>query len=209
MSKQLISKEGVFVSWRTPCFWLCASPPAALVFVYLMSTEAAPQWFQAIGTVVAIGVTVWISRQDEARRRCERNELAFVKMENILSFARSSVKVMKEITDLAINTNKDQLSSDVEIELAGLPLEAVFRGRVQALREIDIAEISSHEFTSSLIFLIADLEAAAGLADKSGRSLPAGQRFSALSYWSSEVDEKISALEEKLDEYREKHEIII
>lgn len=76
MSRKMISKEGFFISWRNLCLFLCISPLAVLSFAYLISTEAAPQWVQAIGSVFAILAAIWVSNRQhkEQVRRAQQGE---------------------------------------------------------------------------------------------------------------------------------------
>lgn len=110
MSRKIISSDGLFINWRNLCLFLFVSPLAALAFAYLMSTEAAPQWVQAIGSVFAILAAIWVSNRQhrEQLRRARHNEQTVSKV-LIVAALNSEVCIQLIFAALAKKTELNEM----------------------------------------------------------------------------------------------------
>lgn len=205
MSREMISKEGLFISWRTLCSWLLVSPPAALFFSYLMSTEAAPQWFQAIGSIVAILVAVWISKQEERRRQRERVQEEIRRMKNILSITRATNLVLKDIIDRAKLSIDDALLNPVFKKEFFETVKTMVEGKVRSLQKIDISSTASSDFANRFIYFLSSAELAANLVSHIQNELSETKLSAALSEFGGKSDRYISEMDAALQKYCRLH----
>ncbi len=205
MSRKTISKEGFFISWRNLCLFLCISPPAALFFAYLMSTEAAPQWFQAIGSIAAILVAVWISKQEGRRRQRELAQEEIRRMKNILSLSRATSKVLKDIVNRAHQVNEDPLRDPVMREDFIRTLKIMLNGKVKALQAVDLISVASSDFADKFTLFFSSLELSSAFAANILSDESATKNIQALREWGGESDKYILAMDTILARHSKQH----
>lgn len=57
---------------------LAAAAAGSLAYLVPVENSALASWAQAVGTVLAIGATIWLATREDRRRRVEAHELAIV-----------------------------------------------------------------------------------------------------------------------------------
>ena len=197
--------EGVFISWRS-LFLLGVLSPFTVVFIFFaMTNSAAPQWFQAIGSIIAIFVAVWIAKKDEMRRRRDRHTDAVIQMKNVLAVSRSAAEELNDIVRRAMTYDDNELTADETVKSDLLrSLGTKIDRKIRELQTVDVVSIRSHDFADSFLRFRSGVEMAINLMDICLEP-PVSQKLHALSDWGKGTAAYVALMQKSIDKYSEQH----
>lgn len=147
--------DGFYITWKQVILVCFLTPPAALslwfVLVKIFTADAGPQWFQAIGSVAAIGVAVWIAKTEERQRRAERKASAVSYMEGAYLISLSAAMVLRNISN-ELQKIYSEYGNQLAPELAGAQTQ-LLRSILIDIQSVDVMNIRSIGFQSEFMEL--------------------------------------------------------